>query len=335
MTRKRSWGVPAALATGSVAALLVAGSAVAATPATVSCVVGSTASCTGMTAVGAHSGDSLFTSGTIGGKGAEIFSKNTASPSNPVTYIYLQVNPSAALMTTKPSTLYLTVDYYDSPAKGQLMYNYDSTIASAPVKGAYAGTASVTLSGRAQWKHVTWKLTHISFQQKENNSADLRIGGSPGVAVHEVMLSTSAPAAAPATPAASTGGKAALPKTGGSPLVPPAGLLALAGGFGLLRRRKAAPPLSLRPSVRACAPGCRTTRLEARSDRHPGRMGAQIGRTCQTVAPILWRRALRVPARDDGYDGEAHLSEAMKCAALEGSAPGERRRRGGARPPWE
>ena len=238
VARKSPWRVPVVLATGSAAVLLLAGSAVAATPATVSCVVGSTASCSGMTAVGAHSGDSLFTSGTVGGKGAEIFSKNTVSPSNPVTYIYLQVSPTAALLATKPSTLYLTVDYYDSPAKGQLMYNYDSTIASAPVNGAYAGTASVTLAGSAQWKQVTWKLTHVSFQQKENNNADLRIGGSPGVAVHEVMLST----AAPAKPAAPAAGKAALPKTGGSPLVPAAGLLALAGGFGLLRRRGAVRP---------------------------------------------------------------------------------------------
>ncbi len=196
-----------------------------------------------MTVVGAHQGDSLFSSSTVGGKGADVFAKNTASAGNPVTYIYLQVNPSSTLVTAKPSTLYLTVDYYDSPAKGQVMYNYDSTIASAPVNGAYGGTASVTLGGSAQWKQVTWKLTQVSFQQKENNNADLRIGGSPGVAVHEVMLSTSATAGAASSAPAKTstaGGKAALPKTGGSPLVPAGGLLAMALGWGLLARRRVA-----------------------------------------------------------------------------------------------
>ena len=197
-----------------------------------------------MTVVGAHQGDSLFSSSTVGGKSADVFAKNTASAGNPVTYIYLQVSPSSTLVTAKPSTLYLTVDYYDSPAKGQVMYNYDSTIASAPVNGAYAGTAAVTLGGSAQWKQVTWKLTQVSLQQKENNNADLRVAGSPGVAVHQVMLSTSVPAgAAPSAPAAKTAtasGKSALPKTGGSPLVPAGGLLAMALGWGLLGRRRAA-----------------------------------------------------------------------------------------------
>ncbi len=243
VARRGPWKTAVALAAGSATALLLAGSAGAAASANVSCVLGSSPVCSGMAVVGPHLGDSLFTSGTVGGKGADTFSKNTASPTNPETYIYLQVSPTAALLSGKPSTLYLTVDYYDSPAKGQLMYNYDSTIASAPVNGAYAGTASVTLGGSAQWKQVTWKLTQVSFQQKENNSADLRVAGSPGVAVHEVMLSTSAPAAAPA-PAKSAPttavAKGALPKTGGSPLVPLAGALALAGGVGLLRRRRPA-----------------------------------------------------------------------------------------------
>ncbi len=240
------------------------GAAVGASAATtsVSCVLGSTPTCQGLTIVGAQTGDSLFSSGTVGGQSADIFQKNTTPGNNPVAYIYLQVDRATGFLSANPTTMYLTVQYYDQSQAGAcsttvpcfLTYNYDSTIASAPVNGAYAGTTNQNLGGTAAWKTVTWKLTQTAFNEGENNQADFRIAGTVGVAVHSVVLSLQAPAAAtsstaPAkstsggstTPAkATSSGTSALPKTGGSPLVPAAGGLLLCGGVALALTRKRA-----------------------------------------------------------------------------------------------
>lgn len=153
------------------------------------CVLGAAMHCHGLRLVGAHQGDSLFTTGTIGGKPADIFSKNTTPGNNPVSYLYFQVRHGIGLLSSKPSTLYLKVQYYDSPAKGQIGYNYDSTVASAPVHGAYAGTAMLTLAGKAAWKTTSWKLTKVHFARGENNGADFRVAGTVGAAVHKVTVS--------------------------------------------------------------------------------------------------------------------------------------------------
>ena len=244
------------------AAAGVAAGASAATT-SVSCVLGASPACQGLTVVGAQQGDSLFSTGTVGGEAADIFQKNTTPGNNPVSYVYFQVVPSTSLLSSNPATLYLTVQYYDKAQSGTctkaapcfLTYNYGSTIASAPVNGAYAGTATQNLGGTAAWKTVTWKLTQVSFKEQENNQADFRVAGTAGLAIHSVEVSLSAPAAAASTstskssPATSAGtpststtsaatASGGLPKTGGSPFVPVVGGLALCGGVALLLGRR-------------------------------------------------------------------------------------------------
>lgn len=159
----------------------------AARAATAFCVLGATVHCHGLKLVGAHTGDGLFTAGTVGGKPADIFSKNTTPGNNPVSYLYFQLPRASRLAAS--SMVHLKIQYYDSPAKGQIGYNYDSTITSAPVHGAYAGTTMLTLAGKAVWNTVDWKLTKVHFARGENNGADFRLAGTVGTAVHRVTVS--------------------------------------------------------------------------------------------------------------------------------------------------
>ena len=247
------WGriVRAAATAGTLTvALGVAIGAQAATT-SVSCVLGATPSCQGVSVVGAHQGDSLFSSGTVGGKSVDIFQKNTTPPgTSPASFLYFQLEPTSGLLSSNPSSLYLTVEYYDQTQSGTcstttpcyVNYSYDSSIASAPVNGAYAGTAQQDLGGTSTWKTVTWKLTQVSFNQQENNNADFRLGGTVGLAVHKVVLSLQPPTTAATTASTSSSNTSnsgssastAVPQTGGSPFVPLIGVLLLIGGVGLV-----------------------------------------------------------------------------------------------------
>ncbi len=260
------WGriVRAVATAGALVATM--GMAIGAQAATsASCTLGATASCSGLSIVGPHIGDSFFTSGTVGGQSADIFQKNTTPGNNPTAYIYFQVAKGSPLLSD--STLYLTVQYYDQ-AQGATCTkaapcfwtaDYDSTVASAPVNGAYNNIGSqVNLGGTAAWITKTFKLANASLKEGENNSADFRIDGTIGLAVHQVTLSDTAPTVSTSAPASTTTGSSgsssapasgssssssSLPKTGGSPLVPVAGGLLLLGGISLalprLRRSKA------------------------------------------------------------------------------------------------
>ncbi len=167
-----------------------------------SCVLGASPTCQRLMIVGASQGDSQYSNATVGGKAADIFQKNTAPGGGATSYIYFQVDRTSEFLASNPSTLYLNVEYYDQSQAGActaatpcfLGYNYDSSIASAPINGAYAGTATQPLTGQAQWRWVTWKLTQASFQEKENNQADFRLAGTVGLAVHRVVLSLQSPA---------------------------------------------------------------------------------------------------------------------------------------------
>ncbi len=218
----------------------------AATASNVSCTLSSTPTCTGLTIEAPHQADSDFTSGTVGGESADVFSTNTAAPTNPVSYLYFQVSKS--FLASNPTTLYLTVDYYGQVSSNPtcssktlncaLIANYDSTTS----LGAYGQVGPLEVNQGASWQSVTWKLTQSSFHEGENNASDFRLGGSPGVAVHSVTLSLTAPAASSSSTASSTtsaSSSSSVPKTGGNPLVPVAGGAALvAGALMLMNRRR-------------------------------------------------------------------------------------------------
>lgn len=146
---------------------------------------------------GGTSGDSEYETATTGGRPSFLFDANTASAANPLSYLYFQVDTSSALMSGSPSTLYLTVTYYDALAGGQLFAEYDSTDTSAPVNGAYKAVGTkVTTTGAKAWQSVTWSLPEFNFQQQENGGSDFRLDGSAGVAVGSVVVSLKAPAGA-------------------------------------------------------------------------------------------------------------------------------------------
>jgi len=152
---------------------------------------------------GGAAGDSEYSVATVGGRPAFVFQKNTTVPKwTPTTpsYLYFQVNRATNFLANSPTVLYLTVDYYDYPAKAQLTAQYDSTIASAPVNGAYASTATVTTTGAHAWRTVTFKLTQVNFAEGENGGADFRLAGTLGLAVSRIVLSTQPPTGAKVLP---------------------------------------------------------------------------------------------------------------------------------------
>ena len=155
----------------------------------VSAVLGGSTASLNVAQVGAHVGDSNFHTGTVGGKTAEVFDQNRTSATSQVSYLYFAADVPGWVF---PQTLYLTVEYYDQPAGGFLHASYNSTGAGIP--GAYTSAGnSLTLGGTATWKTTTWTLTDADFTGRQNNAADFRITGSPGVAVHRLTLSRTPP----------------------------------------------------------------------------------------------------------------------------------------------
>ena len=134
--------------------------------------------------VGAHLGDSNFHLTVVGGRMAAVFDPNRASPTNPVSYLYFAANVPG---WTYPRSLDLSVDYWDAPSGGTLHASYNTP---APgIAGAYASAGSTNrLSGAGGWKTVTWTLSRADFTGRQNNGADFRLSGSPGVAVQRIRL---------------------------------------------------------------------------------------------------------------------------------------------------
>jgi len=76
------------------------------------------------------------------------------------------------------------------------------------LKGAYVPTVGIMPQITGSWQTHTWKLTDVDFAGRENGETDLRLNGSPGVAVHEVAFSLQPVAAdhgdtSPSSPTAS------------------------------------------------------------------------------------------------------------------------------------
>lgn len=174
--------MPAAV--GAVSAQSVGMAVAQANVAAISLVLGNGTSSLNLTQLGAHAGDSEFHLAQVGGRSAEVFDANTASPGGTVSYLYFAANvPGWAY----PRTLALSVEYYDSPAGGSLQVQYDTS--TAGLGGAYTPAApNLTLGGTAAWKTQTWTLAQADFTGRQNFGADFRLAGTPGVAVHRVTL---------------------------------------------------------------------------------------------------------------------------------------------------
>ena len=73
-----------------------------------------------------------------------------------------------------------------------LQVQYNSKIPT--LAGTSKPTKAIFADGQTYiWHSVTWKLTDVDFGGRENAGADLRISGSPGMAVHKVVLSLQPP----------------------------------------------------------------------------------------------------------------------------------------------
>lgn len=80
-----------------------------------------------------------------------------------------------------------------APSSASMHIDYDS---SAPMGGAYQGAPTIFPAGKNNWETYTWKITNADFRGRENFGADLRIAGSPGMAIHQVTISSAAPSLA-------------------------------------------------------------------------------------------------------------------------------------------
>jgi hypothetical protein len=100
---------------------------------------------------------------------------------------------AAGAPTQPPAPAVWAVQLPWSPAQPSLRIDYDSSDTSAPVQGAYEPTTTAFPDGVDRWTTATWELTGVELQGAENCGADLRLAGSPGVAVHEVVLDTAPP----------------------------------------------------------------------------------------------------------------------------------------------
>ncbi len=80
-----------------------------------------------------------------------------------------------------------------APSSASFHIDYNSSNAGAPMSGAYQGTPDELWGGKDTWHIKTWKLTGVDFAGRQNFGADLRIGGSAGIAVHQLILSLRPP----------------------------------------------------------------------------------------------------------------------------------------------
>ena len=136
--------------------------------------------------------DAAYKVGTAGGVPAVIFETNPVSP-NGLSYLYLSLPHGGPLLSGQPKTLWLQATYYDAPAGMKLLCEYNSSDTTATRQGAYTPTSTVTTGGTDAWKTVVWMLPGADFTGAQNNGADLRLDGTPGLAINQVTLTATQP----------------------------------------------------------------------------------------------------------------------------------------------
>lgn len=98
---------------------------------------------------------------------------------------YFYFNASDAIIYDgSPSTVYLRVDYFDSPG-GFIQPQYDY------MSGAYTPAETVTFTGTNTWRSATWTLTNCRFANSQAESSDFRlyVGEGGNVHIDRVVLS--------------------------------------------------------------------------------------------------------------------------------------------------
>ncbi|MCY0899187.1 MAG: glycosyl hydrolase family 28-related protein [Firmicutes bacterium] len=148
--------------------------------------------------------DSRYKIQTVDGRQAEVLTTNPYASSPPYSMLYFRVQRRTGFLVGAPSTLYLTVTYYDAPKGLSFTAEYNSSIVStATVNGRYtplpASEPPEVTTGSATWTTVTWALPSADFQESEKASwaaayhetagADFRIEALPGVAIAGVSVS--------------------------------------------------------------------------------------------------------------------------------------------------
>ena len=140
---------------------------------------------------------------TVGGMSARTIAAED-QPNYPHN-IYFQVDDSLAYNGSYDAQV--SVQYYDQ-GSNSFMLQYDSTDCAQPLSGAYKGGGSVTKGNTGSWQTATFNLPDAHFADRENNSADFRLGmGSAStdqLAVHQVTV-TFVKDNTPVAPAPATG----------------------------------------------------------------------------------------------------------------------------------
>ena len=79
-----------------------------------------------------------------------------------------------------------------APSSASMHLDYDSS-----ASDAYKSTPTIFPAGKGTWETNTWKLANTDFRGRENFGADLRIAGAPGIAIHQVTISSAPPTQTP------------------------------------------------------------------------------------------------------------------------------------------
>lgn len=141
---------------------------------------------------------------TLGG-----LSARTTAPEDQPSYphnIYFQVADDVAYNGSYAAQV--SVQYYDQ-GSNSFVLQYDSTDCSATLSGAYKTAGSVTKGNTGTWQTATFNLPDAHFANRENNSADFRLGmtsaATDQLAVHQVTVTFEKDnTPVPPTPAAGT-----------------------------------------------------------------------------------------------------------------------------------
>ena len=84
---------------------------------------------------------------------------------------------------------------------GALNIQYNAGPSPGPLSSAYMATPAIFPTDQGVWRTHTWKLTGVNFAGRQNAGADLRLAGSSGIAVHQVILFPQPPKQAGGSPA--------------------------------------------------------------------------------------------------------------------------------------
>jgi len=105
-------------------------------------------------------------------------------------------SPAFAAHVLKQQAPIWAVQLLWTPSSPTLQLEYDSSNPQAPMNGAYQAATALMPAERPVWQIHTWKISNVNFRGRQNYGADLRLSGTPGIAIHQITLSTQPPSQA-------------------------------------------------------------------------------------------------------------------------------------------